>query len=299
MGKHKKVRHTMSDKIFLFVNTLLLTIFLLILLYPLLYVVMSSVSAGSVRLSLTLIPEKFSLASYKAVFEDQEIWIGYLNSLLYLVISTSESLFVTVCCAYPLSIPSFKGGKVLLPLCLFTMYFGGGLIPTYLVMKELHLLNTIWAVTIPGALGVSNMLIIRSFFKTQVPAELWESAQLDGCGNIRFLLLIALPLSGAVLAVIALQCAVGSWNSYFGAMIYLKDRDKYPLTMFIREILITNSNAMMEEMVADVEMAAELETRKNLMKYAVIVVSSLPMMMIYPFVQKYFVKGVMVGAVKG
>lgn len=299
MGKHKKVRHTMSDKIFLFVNTLLLTIFLVILLYPLLYVVMSSVSAGSVRLSLTLIPEKFSLASYKAVFEDQEIWIGYRNSLLYLVISTSASLFVTVCCAYPLSIPSFKGGKVLLPLCLFTMYFGGGLIPTYLVMKELHLLNTIWAVTIPGALGVSNMLIIRSFFKTQVPAELWESAQLDGCGNIRFLLLIALPLSGAVLAVIALQCAVGSWNSYFGAMIYLKDRDKYPLTMFIREILITNSNAMMEEMVADVEMAAELETRKNLMKYAVIVVSSLPMMMIYPFVQKYFVKGVMVGAVKG
>lgn len=270
MEKKKKVRHGTSDRIFLTVNTLLLTIFLVIILYPLLYVVVSSVSAGSVRLSLSLIPEKISFASYKAVFEDSEIWIGYRNSLLYLVISTAASLIVTVCCAYPLSIPSFKGGKVLMPMCLFTMYFGGGLIPTYLVMKDLHLLNTLWAVTIPGSLGVSNMIVIRTFFKTQIPAELWESAQLDGCGNIRFLLSVALPLSTAVLAVIALYCAVGSWNSYFSAMIYLKDRDKYPLTIFIREILITNSNDMMDQMVSDVSMGAELEARKNLMKYGIL-----------------------------
>lgn len=299
MKKTKKVRYGTADKIVLLVNKLILTIFMLIILYPLLYVVFASVSGGSARPPLWLIPEKFTLASYRAVFGYREIWVGFRNSVLYVAIGTAAALFVTTCCAYPLSVQSFKGSRVLTPMCIFTMYFGGGLIPTYLVMKDLHMINTIWAVTIPGALSVSNMIVMRTFFKTQVPNELRESAQLDGCGNIRYLLSIVLPLSGSVMAVIGLYYAVGIWNSYFDAMIYLKDRSLYPLTLFIREILITNSNDSINSLAADLAGDVELEERRNLMKYAVIVISSLPMMVLYPFIQRYFVKGVMIGAVKG
>lgn len=299
MKKTKKVRYGTADKIVLLVNKLILTIFMLIILYPLLYVVFASVSGGSARPSLWLIPEKFTLASYRAVFGYREIWVGFRNSVLYVAIGTAAALFVTTCCAYPLSVQSFKGSRVLTPMCIFTMYFGGGLIPTYLVMKDLHMINTIWSVTIPGALSVSNMIVMRTFFKTQVPNELRESAQLDGCGNIRYLLSIVLPLSGSVMAVIGLYYAVGIWNSYFDAMIYLKDRSLYPLTLFIREILITNNNDSINSLAADLAGDVELEERRNLMKYAVIVISSFPMMVLYPFIQRYFVKGVMIGAVKG
>lgn len=298
-NKKKKIRYGKGDRIFLAVNTLMLTVFMVIILYPLLYVVAASVSGGSSRPPLWLIPEKITFASYKAVFGYKEIWIGFRNSIFYVILGTAIALFVTVCCAYPLSVPAFKGGKILLPMCFFTMYFSGGLIPTYLVMKEMAMINTVWSVTLPGALSVTNMIVVRTFFKTQIPNELRESAQLDGCGHIRYLVSIVLPLSGSVLAVVGLYYAVGIWNAYFDAMIYLKDRSLYPLTLFIREILITNSNDTINLMASDLAGSAELEARKNLMKYAVIVISSLPMMMIYPFIQKYFVKGVMIGAVKG
>ena len=216
-----------------------------------------------------------------------------------MVASTIASLFVTICCAYPLSVPGFKGAKLLMPMCIITMYFSGGLIPTYIVMSRMGLVNNRLAIILPGALSVYNMIVMRTYFKTSIPNELRESASLDGCGNIRYLVSVVLPLSGAVIAVIALFCAVGSWNSYFSPMIYLKDRKKYPLTLFIREILIQNNTGNMENAVSDVMGSVELEARRNLMKYAVIVVSSLPVMAIYPFVQRYFVKGVMIGAVKG
>lgn len=163
-----------------------------------------------------------------------------------MVASTIASLFVTICCAYPLSVPGFKGAKLLMPMCIITMYFSGGLIPTYIVMSRMGLVNNRLAIILPGALSVYNMIVMRTYFKTSIPNELRESASLDGCGNIRYLVSVVLPLSGAVIAVIALFCAVGSWNSYFSPMIYLKDRKKYPLTLFIREILIQNNTGNME-----------------------------------------------------
>ena len=294
----KGIRSSTGDRIFLAINTILLTVFFIIILYPLLYVAASSVTGGSARTPLWLIPDNFTLASYRAVYEYKEIWIGYRNSLLYLFVGTSISLFITLCCAYPLSVSDWKGRHVLLPMCMITMYFSGGLIPTYLVVKDLGMLNSMWAVTIPEALSITNVIIMRTFFKSQIPGELKESAQLDGCGSIRYLISIVLPLSGAIIAVIGMYYAVGIWNSYFSAMVYLRKRTLFPLTLFIREILIQNSTNM-DEAAADLMDSMELEARRNLMKYAVIIVSSLPMLILYPFVQRFFVKGVMIGAVKG
>ena len=294
----KAIRLSTVDKIFIASITVVLTAFLIIILYPLIYVISASVSGAAQGPHLYLWPRNFTLASYKAVFEYEEIWTGYGNSLIYMVCSTVASLFVTICCAYPLSVPDFKGAKLLMPMCIVTMYFSGGLIPTYLVMSKLGMVNNRLSVILPGALSVYNMIVMRTYFRSQIPNELRESASLDGCGNIRYLISVVLPLSGAVISVIALFCAVGSWNSYFTPMIYLKKREMYPLTLFIREILVQNDTSRME-MAVDLAADIELEQRRNLMKYAVIVVSSLPVMAIYPFVQRYFVKGVMIGAVKG
>ena len=296
-GAH--IRHSTSDKVFLAVNGLLLAVLLVIILYPLLYILSASVSAGSGLVNLWLIPRNFTLASYEAVWQYKDIWTGYANSLFYMVAGTAIAMFVTICCAYPLSVPDFKARNVLMVLCMITMYFGGGLIPTYLVVRDLGMLNTVWSVLLPGAMSVYNVIVMRTFFASQIPRELRESASLDGCGNIRYLVSIVLPLSGAILAVISLYYAVGIWNSYFDAMIYLKKREMYPLTLFIREILIENNANAMNSLMTDVMADTQAEARRNLMKYAVIVVSSLPMMILYPFVQKYFVKGVMIGAVKG
>ena len=297
--RSKAIKLSMVDRLFIIGITVLLTAFLIVILYPLIYVIAASVSGGSQGPHLYLLPRNFTLAGYKAVFEYDEIWSGYGNSLIYMVCSTITSLFVTICCAYPLSVPGFKGAKLLMPMCIITMYFSGGLIPTYIVMSKMGLVNNRMAVILPGALSVYNMIVMRTYFKSQIPNELRESASLDGCGNIRYLISVVLPLSGAVIAVIALFCAVGSWNSYFTPMVYLKDRKKYPLTLFIREILIENNTHNMESMTSDIMGSVEVEARRNLMKYSVIVISSLPVMIIYPFVQRYFVKGVMIGAVKG
>lgn len=293
------IRYSRGDRAVLCINFIFLTLFMIVILYPLLYVVAASVTGGSATPPLWLIPDHITFASYEALLGYGELWTGFANSFLYMILGTVIALLVTVCCAYPLSVPDFKGSRLLMPMCMITMYFSGGLVPTYLVMKELHLINTVWAVTLPGAMSISNMIVMRTYFRSQIPSELRESAELDGCGNIRYLVSIVLPLSGAILAVIGMYYAVGIWNAYFDAMIYLKKRNLYPLTLFIREILITNSSTAMDQMTADLSMGAELEARRNLMKYAVIIVSTLPMMVIYPFVQKYFVKGVMIGAIKG
>ena len=210
---------------------------------------------------------------------------------------TALSLALTVLMAYPLSRPDFKAGGFIMVLCMITMYFSGGLIPTYLVVRNLGLLGTRWAVLLPGAMSVYNMIVTRTYFKTSIPGELFEAGQLDGCGNIRYLFSVVLPLSGPILAVVGLFYAVGYWNAYFDAMIYLSGkRGLFPLSLILREILILN-DASIDQM--DINTLLALEERRNVMKYAVIVVSSLPVMLIYPFVQRYFVKGVMIGAVKG
>lgn len=294
--KSTAIRYSLSDRVFLGFNWVVLVLFLLVILYPLLFVISASFTAGTSVMSLTLIPRNFSLAGYEAVFQYGDIWTGYFNSLIYLVAGTAVSLAITILCAYPLSRPDFKGGGVVMVLCMITMYFSGGLIPTFLVVRDIGLLDTRWAVILPNALSIYNMIVMRTYFRTQVPGEVLESSQLDGCGNIRYLFSILLPLSVPILAVTGLFYAVGYWNSYFDAMVYIRDRSKFPLALILREILILNETSL-EDMDVGVLMA--LEERRNVMKYAVIVVSSLPVMLIYPFVQKYFVKGIMIGAVKG
>lgn len=295
---HKSaIRHTAGDYAFLAVDWLILILFFLILAYPLLYVIASSFSAMQIT-TLSLIPKRISLEGYRAVIEYKYIWIGYANSLLYMVLGTAIALVVTICCAYPLSRPDFKAGKLLMGLCLFTMYFSGGIIPTFLWIRDLHMLDTIWAIVLPTSLSVYNMIVMRTYFATSIPGDLREAAQLDGCGDFRFLYSIVLPLSGPILAVIALYYAVALWNGYFNAMLYLRTKTKLPLTMFLRDILVLNQMTGLDAGL-DMEQMARAEERAQIMKYSLIIVGSLPMMLIYPFVQKYFVKGVMIGAVKG
>lgn len=295
-------RLTLEDKIFIAVDCAIVTVFLIVLVYPLLYIVMSSFSAGSAYMNLSLIPDKFSLEGYKAVFEHADVWVGYKNSIIYTVLFTAIALFVTVCCAYPLSRKDFGGGKYIMGICVFTMYFSGGLIPTYLWVRQMKMLDTIWAVLIPGSLSVYNMIVMRTYFQTTIPDELREASMLDGCSDIRFLISVVIPLSGAILAVISMYYAVNMWNDYFNPMIYLTTRSKLPLPNFLREILMVNvqhslTNASMT--AVEIENMERLEQRAELMKYSLIIVSSLPVMLIYPFVQKYFVKGIMIGAIKG
>ena len=295
--RHTAIRHTAGDYVFLAADWLILILFFLILAYPLLYVIASSFSAMQIT-TLSLIPKRFSLEGYRAVIEYKYIWIGYVNSLLYMALGTAIALVVTICCAYPLSRPDFKAGKLLMGLCLFTMYFSGGIIPTFLWIRDLHMLDTIWAIVLPTSLSVYNMIVMRTYFATSIPGDLREAAQLDGCGDFRFLYSIVLPLSGPILAVIALYYAVALWNGYFNAMLYLRTKTKLPLTMFLRDILVLNQMTGLDAGL-DMEQMARAEERAQIMKYSLIIVGSLPMMLIYPFVQKYFVKGVMIGAVKG
>ena len=291
------IRHTAGDYAFLAFDWLILILFFLILAYPLLYVIASSFSAMQIT-TLSLIPKRISLEGYRAVIEYKYIWIGYANSLLYMTLGTAIALVVTICCAYPLSRPDFKAGKLLMGLCLFTMYFSGGIIPTFLWIRDLGMLDTLWAIVLPTSLSVYNMIVMRTYFATSIPGDLREAAQLDGCGDFRFLYSIVLPLSGPILAVIALYYAVALWNGYFNAMLYLRTKTKLPLTMFLRDILVLNQMTGLDAGL-DMEQMARAEERAQIMKYSLIIVGSLPMMLIYPFVQKYFVKGVMIGAVKG
>ncbi|NLJ64354.1 MAG: carbohydrate ABC transporter permease [Christensenellaceae bacterium] len=296
------IRYTRGDKIFLTIDWILLVIFFVIILYPLLFIFVSSISAGTSYMRLSLVPKKFSLEGYKAVFEHAAVWIGYRNSLIYTVSYTLISMFITICCAYPLSRKDFGTRKILMALCLFTMYFNGGLIPTYIWMRQLKLINTVWALLLPNSLSIYNMIVMRTYFSTQIPEELHEASMLDGCSDMRYLVNVIIPLSGPILAVIALYYAVGMWNDYFNAMIYISDRSLLPLQNILREILMVNvqhntsTSPLTQQQIEDI---AKMEQRAELMKYSLIVVSSVPVMILYPFVQKYFVKGVMIGAVKG
>lgn len=293
-----RFRHmSMSDKIFIVADYLILTALLILVAYPLLYVVMASFAAGSAAMPLYLIPKKFSTVGYEAVFGYKDIWTGYLNSLINMVVGTLISLAVTMLCAYPLSRKDFRGRGFIMVMCMITMYFSGGMIPTFLTVRDLGLINTRFALILPGAMSVYNMIVTRTYLQTSIPGDIWESAQIDGCGNTRYLISMILPLSKPIIAVIGLFYAVGMWNSYFDAMIYVSSkRNLYPLALVLREILVLDSTNMDQ---LDVSQLLALEERRNVMKYAVIVVSSLPVMVIYPFVQKFFVKGVMIGAVKG
>lgn len=291
-------RLSMVDRIFSIADILILSTLLLIVLYPLLFVVGASFNEG-VNAGVSIFPAKFSLRGYMAVFTYKAIWKGYLNSVIYTVLGTAINLAITIAAAYPLSRKDFYGRGAMMNLFAFTMYFGGGLIPGYLLVRDLGMLDTIWAMMIPGAMSVYNVIIMRTYFSSQIPGELLEASQIDGCGNIKFLWKIVLPLSTPILAVIVLYYAVGHWNSYFDAVIFLKSAARYPLQIILRNILILNDiqSGTLEGMALE-ELEA-LSAMRELMKYALIIVSSAPLLCLYPFVQKYFVKGVMIGAIKG
>ena len=231
------------------------------------------------------------------MIEYKELWSGYANTIFYTVTGTILNMILSVCMAYPLSDKGFKPRKILIGFFMFTMYFSGGLIPNYLLIKDLGLLNTRWAMIIPGAVSVYNCLILRNYFMNSIPLELKEAATLDGASSAAYLWKIVLPLSKAVLAVVALYYMVAHWNNYTRALYYIFDKDLYPLQSILKDLLI--SDKMVAELMTDPEIAEEAFNRSQMMKYCVLIAAVTPMMCVYPFVQKYFVKGVMVGAVKG
>lgn len=298
LSREGHIALTREDKAVLVLDTLLLGALLLLFLYPLLYVITSSVSANSYKVDgLRLLPNQLSWEGYKAVFQYSRVWTGYRNSLFYMVFGTIINLVMSICAAYPLSRRDLDGRGLILGLMMFTMYFSGGMIPIYLQVRSLGLIDTIWAMLLPGAMSVYNTLVMRTYFMNQIPDELYEAAEIDGCGHLRCLIAIVLPLSTPILAVVGMFYAVGHWNAYFDALLYLRSTQKYPLQLVVREILIINQTTEILNFEPDELLI--LEQRANLMKYALVVITSLPMMCLYPFVQKYFVRGIMLGAVKG
>lgn len=283
------------------VNTALLLIILVVIAYPLYFVVIASVSDPNAVNSgqVTLWPKGFTWEGYTRVLQETKIWRGYLNSIIYTVLYTLIGLAVTLSAAYALSRKDFRCRNFFMVLFMLPTFFGGGLIPTYLLMKNLHLINTVWAIVIPGSFSVFNVIVMRTYFQTTIPYELQEAAKIDGCSDFKIFTRITIPLSAPIIAVIALFLAVAMWNSYFAAMIYLTDEKKYPLQLILNEILIKQQlSSQMAGSTGGVAMA-EQSRISELIKYSVMIVSSLPVLIIYPFLQKYFVKGVMVGAVKG
>lgn len=296
----KKFRsYSLNDKIFYIITGFLLTVFFMIVLYPCIYVVSASFSSGSAVEAgrVILWPVDFSLEGYKAVFHTPSVWLGFRNSLFYTAVGTLINILVTMMAAYSLARPDLPGRNGIMLFFTFTMFFSGGMITGYMLVRSLHILNTIWAMLIPGALGVYNLIIARTFIQSNIPTELLEAAQMDGCSDIRFFASIVLPLSKAVIAVLVLFYGVSHWNSYFNAMIYLNDKELYPLTIYLKEILMASQ--IDPSTVADPELQNQIARMAAVIKYALIVVSMIPILILYPFIQKYFVKGVMIGSVKG
>ena len=291
----------LSDKVSDIVLVVICAAVMLIVAYPLYYVLVASFSdpydvyAGKTF----LLPSQFTLKGYQAVFADSALFSGFMNSIKYTVIGTIYSVVMIYLVAYPLSVKDLPGRKYISLFFVITMYFGGGLIPFYMVIKKLQLTNTRTLMIILGAVGVYNIIITRSFMENNIPEELRDAARVDGCGNGRFFFKIALPLSKAIMAVLVLYLAVSYWDSYFNPMIFLTDRSKYPLALYLREILLTAATGAANSMTTDAEAARKLQTMVQVIKYGVIVVSTLPILCVYPFLQKYFVKGVMIGSIKG
>lgn len=294
----KKIKNSREDNIFNYVIYGMAGVILLIVLYPIYFVVIASFSDpyAVANGQVWLLPKGFTLDGYKEILKHSEIWRGYINTILYTVLGTFVGLVVNIFAAYALSRKELVGRKFFMMLFVFTMFFNGGLIPTYLTIKEFHLYNTFAVMIVPFAVNVFNIIVARTFFENSIPNELWEAAQIDGCGALRYFFQIVLPLSKAIIAVIGLWTAVGMWNSYFNALIYLKDSSLYPLQLVLRNVLIVNS----QQAAMGTGEAAQIQLRlANMMRYSVIIVSTLPIMLIYPFIQKYFNKGVMIGAIKG
>jgi putative aldouronate transport system permease protein len=293
-----KIRDTGLDRVFVIFLRLILTLILVALLYPLIFVLSASISDPSAVMAgkVVLFPVGFTLRAYKAVLDYAQIWVGFSNSLFYTAAGTLVNLVVTILAGYALSRKDLVGRNFFIFLFAFTMLFNGGIVPTYLVVNQLGLINTRWALIIPQALSVWNLLLTVTYFRTSIPMELLEAAQLDGCSDFQYLVKVVIPLSAPIVAVLALFYAVGHWNEYFSALLYLNNQSLYPLQIMLRNILVQNQ---VDFTMIDISSYAARQAMRELLKYALIVVASVPVLLIYPFVQRYFIKGIMIGAIKG
>ena len=294
-----RYKETGAEKAFYIANTLFLVFMFLAIIYPLIYIVSCSFSSTSAILGgrVWLLPVDFSLLGYETIFQYEMVWIGYYNTIVYALGGTALGVALTVMMAYPLSRKDFYPRSPIMFLVTFTMMFSGGIIPSYLLVMKLGLIDTRWAIILPGAVSAWNIIITRTYFQSAIPDQLLEASQLDGCSDFKFFMQVALPLSGAIIATNALFYAVGYWNNYFSAMMYINRERLFPLQLVLRNILILNS--VENKVIVNVEAQAARAGLKELLKYSLIVVSTLPMMAFYPFLQKYFVRGVMIGSIKG
>lgn len=296
---HQSIRASRGDRIFNITAYITVTLLTLIVLLPMVNVVASSFSSASAINAgrVTLWPVEATLQNYKTILKYESVWLGYRNTIFYTVAGTAINILMTLICAYPLSQRNFSGRKVFSMLFFITMIFNGGMIPNYMLMRDLKLLNSVWAVLLPGTISVYNMIVTRTFIQTTIPEEMAEAARIDGCSHFRYFISFILPLTKTIIAVIGMYYAVAHWNNYFNAFLYLNKRDLYPLQLFLREILINSQ--FDASSITDPDIVRAMQGLSDTLKYVIIVVSTLPLMMVYPFVQKYFVKGVMIGSVKG
>ena len=292
-----KIRQSREDRAFTAVIAVVVGLIMLLTIYPLYIVVISSFSAPMEVISghVWLLPQGFSGEGYRRVFQNSDIFMSYKNTIIYTVLGTAVSLFFTLSAAYPLSRKKLYGRTGLMLLFTFTMFFKGGMIPTYLTVKGLGLYNNIWVMVLMGSLSIYNMIVARTFLQNTIPNEIYEATEMDGANDIQVFFQIVLPLSMPILAVLSLFYAVGIWNNYFTGLIYLKSRSLYPLQLVLREILVTDTSDMTDTLEVNMNKLLVQES----VKYCVIVVSSVPMLVLYPFLQRFFAKGVMIGAIKG
>ncbi|OAK67265.1 carbohydrate ABC transporter permease [Lederbergia galactosidilytica] len=271
-----------------------------IILYPLIFIVSASFSSPEKVMSgeMWFFPVDFTLDAYKEVFKDRDIWNGYRNTIFYTIGGTFVNIILTTLAAYPLSRRDLPGRNIIMFIITFTMFFSGGMIPTYLVVQELGMVDTFWAMIIPNAIATYNLIVMRTYFQTSIPWELQEAAMIDGCSNWKMLWKVILPLSKPIMAVMLLFYAVGHWNAFFNALIYLRDDKLYPLQLILREILLVSQANITDEVSSEFGLDEKMMLGESI-KYALIIVASIPVLVMYPFVQKHFVKGVMIGSIKG
>lgn len=296
--KSKFARYSIEDKVLLMTGYILLGLFVIAIVVPMMYIVIASFMDPITlqNKGITFDFNKWTLTAYERVISNAQIWIGFKNAIIYSIVFTVVSVLVTLLAAYPMSRPDFKGKGIFNTIFVITMFFGGGLIPTYLLVSNLGLLNSMWAIILPGAFSVWNMIIARTYYQG-IPGELREAAEVDGANEMVYFFKILIPVCTPVIAVLALWQFVAMWNSYFDAMIYLNDASKQPLQLVLRSILIQNQPE--SGMISDMQSTAARAQLAELLKYATIIISSLPLLVMYPFFQKYFDSGIMAGSVKG
>lgn len=295
------IKESKSDRIFDICNKILVWFFIVIISYPLIYIISASISDPQYVNSgeMWLFPKGITFEGFERVFQNSEIWLGYRNTIFYTLLGTFINLAVTLPMAYALSRSDLVGRKLIMALLVFTMFFEGGLIPTYLLVRNLGLINTVWAMVLPNAAAMWNIIVTMTFFKVSIPKGLEEAAEIDGASQIRTFFQIVIPLSAPIIAVMALFYGVGHWNQYFNALIYLQDRELYPLQLFLREILVQQQlTTELMQQAGTAEALSQHARIADIVKYAVMIISAAPLLIVYPFLQRFFIKGVLIGSLK-